>query len=379
MSPSLDRSVVGHRDAAVVRGARASSPQRAREMARSVAIGAREPARRVGRDRRLAPSPPARGSRSRAAAQPSSGTVSYSRAIRSPPPAPKMCSRGRIRSTRADSCSRRRRAPARDLAGTSRCLCAASCSAMSCGVVTITAPAHRHALRRASAGCRRCRAACRRPGNRGRPTASASAAAVSAPTSPSARATTIGVLFVDEETASTSLPGRAPSSGSKNFCRRASSGRCPTGTPSMTPAGSDRRCRRRGCRPWRLPRASASARLTAAVDLPTPPLPGRNRDDVLHAAHVRAHAQRGAVRIPTSSSHRRANGAAELLCQIASVPSPDSRARHRPEPPHHAVRRGASHRATAMSHRGRGPLNRSSAPMCSLMTYQPPSLSERAL
>ena len=48
-------------------------------------------------------------------------------------------------------------------------------------------------------------------------------------------------------------------------------GRWPSGPASA--AGSARRCRHRVCRPARRRAAQASARLTATVDLPTPPLP----------------------------------------------------------------------------------------------------------
>ena len=59
--------------------------------------------------------------------------------------------------------------------------------------------------------------------------------------------------------------------------------------------------------------ASASARLTAVVDLPTPPLPRRDRDDVLdagHQLHAALHRSATSIFCVTLTLTRRAPGSA---------------------------------------------------------------------
>ena len=62
-------------------------------------------------------------------------------------------------------------------------------------------------------------------------------------------------------------------------------------------------------------RASASARLTAVVDLPTPPLPDATATMFFTPRHIRAGAQRRCV-VPQRQLDARANGGAESLRQI---------------------------------------------------------------
>ena len=172
----------------------------------------------------------------------------------------------RYRGRRSSSCSR----PARAAGSTA----ASSCRWPSARRSAPGPAASRRSPRRrarpagtAKSGCRRCPAAGRRRAGRARPNRFR-AATGAAPRSPSGRATP------RPGRASASSRSRWPSAQRPGAARRCRP-RAPRACPRCRAVWGSRghRDRRRECRSCRPSAAKASARLTATVDLPTPPLP----------------------------------------------------------------------------------------------------------